>query len=246
LFERHCREVRLTADGLKLLEPLSAAFWQIEAAVSKLQLRMPRHESLVVTTTPSLAATWLVPRLGKFQALHPNIEVRVNTSIQVTDMRSKRADVALRHGFGAYPGFESIKFYSPQLVLIGSTTTLQNGPPIRSPADCLGYPLLHDRDRSEWSQWFDTHGVKDSGRRATHGPSFENDVLLIQAVIAGQGLALVRDIYAKEDIRARRITIAYDAPRRTSESYFIVAPPETMRCGKVGAFRNWILEEGSR
>ena len=75
--------------------------------------------------------------------------------------------------------------------------------PLKTPADCLGYPLLHDLNRQDWPLWFEAHGVV--APHCKKGPAFSENHLIVRAAVAGQGLALVRDIYAEDDLRSKKL-----------------------------------------
>jgi len=241
LLERGNREVKLSAHGLRLFGKVAPGFEQIDAAVQLFEDRRPGPRSLVVSTTPSFAACWLTPRLGRFAALHPEIEIRIETSAQLADMTSGMVDVAIRHGSGNYPGLDAALLFTPRLVAVGSPSLLIDGP-LTDPADCLRYPLLQDRDRADWSAWLEAHGVKPI-RNATKGPSYADDALLIQGVIACQGLAIVRDVYAARSLDAGSIMLAIDAPVSTPAGYFVVVQPDKITVPKIAAFRQWIMRE---
>lgn len=241
LLTRGNREVRLSADGLRLYAKIATAFEQIDAAVQLFDGRRPGPETLVISTVPSFAACWLTSRLGRFAAAHPGIEVQVETSIQLADLGGGSADVAVRHGMGSYPGLDAVRLFSPQLIAVGSPDLLIDGP-VPSPADCLRYPLLQDRDRTDWSVWLEAHGVKAS-HSAAKGPSYSDDALLVQGAIAGQGLAIVRDVYAAGALTAGRLMLAIDAPVPTPAGYFVVTRSDRMSVPKIAAFRQWIMRE---
>lgn len=241
LLDRGNREVRLSTDGLRLYANITPAFEQIDAAVQLFDGRRPGPETLVISTVPSFAACWLTSRLGRFVATYPGIEVRVETSVQIADLGRGAADVAVRHGLGNYPGLDSVRLFSPHLIAVGSPDLLIDGP-VSSPADCLPYPLLQDRDRTDWSVWLEAHGVKASPS-AAKGPSYADDALLVQGAIAGQGLAIVRDVYAAGALAAGRIILAIDAPVRTPAGYFVVTRPNRVSVPKIAAFRQWIMQE---
>ncbi|MDX8457588.1 LysR substrate-binding domain-containing protein [Mesorhizobium humile] len=245
LLERRNREVRVTADGMRLLEPLSAGFQQIEDAVGLFAVASPSRKILTVSTTPSFAASWLVPRLGRFSARYPDLYVRVDTTPRLVDLRSEGVDVALRHGAGSYSGLEAVRLFTPQLICVGSPALLAGGPPMLEPNDCLHHPLLQDRDRADWPLWLRARGVGAIDERARNGPCFENDLLLIRAAIAGQGLALVRDVYASDELSSGRIVLALEGSSPTADAYYFVARPEAMATTKVAAFRDWIFEESA-
>lgn len=243
LLERGNREVKLSAHGLRLFGKVAPSFEQIDAAVQLFEDRRPGPRSLVVSTTPSLAACWLTPRLGRFAAQHPEIEIRIETTAQLADMASGMVDVAIRHGSGDYPGLDAALLFTPRLVAVGSPSLLIDGP-LSGPAECLRYPLLQDRDRADWPAWFEAHGV-ELIRNAVKGPSYADDALLIQGVISGQGLAIVRDVYAARALEAGSIMLAVDAPVPTRAGYFVVVQPGRMTVPKIAAFRQWIIGEAS-
>jgi LysR family glycine cleavage system transcriptional activator len=118
---------------------------------------------------------------------------------------------------------------------------LKSGRPIAEPADCLAYPLLHDLDRGDWSLWFEANGVAATKR--LKGASFSDDHLLVRAAVAGQGLALVRDVYAEGDLVSRRLVKALDIGWPTRFAYYAVTRPERELKPAVRQFRKWLIEE---
>ncbi|WP_137135466.1 LysR substrate-binding domain-containing protein [Rhizobium sp. FKY42] len=243
LFERRNREVKLSTQGLRLFDKLKSGFEQIEAALQMFEVRGPRSRSLVVSTTPSFASCWLTPRLGRFANQHPDIDIRLETSAQLADMTSGMVDVAIRHGCGTYPGLDAALLFTPRLVAVASPLLLDDCP-LPSPADCLRYPLLQDRDRADWSAWFAAHGVKPT-KYAMKGLTYADDALLIQGAIAGQGLAIVRDVYAACALEAGSLVLAVNAAVPTQAKYFVVAQSGRVAVPKIAAFRQWILDEAS-
>jgi len=239
LLERGNRGVRLSAHGRRLFDGIAPGFERIDAAVGAFAPRRRDPRPLVVSTTPSFAACWLAPRLGRFATLHPEIEIAVETSVDLADLTIPTVDVAIRHGSGDYPGLDATALFAPRLVVVASPTFLA-GAVLSRPADCLGYPLLQDRDRADWPAWLAAHGVAPL-RRATRGPSYADDALLIRAAAAGQGLAVVRDVYAGAAIEAGDVVLAIDAPVPTAAGYFAVVQPSRANLPKIAAFRRWIV-----
>ena len=103
LFTRERQGLRLTEAGARVHPTLLAAFAQIASASQALEDMLGR-QTLTVSTVATFAAAWLVPRLGRFNQRHPHIEVRVEATSALVDLRRDRVDVALRHGLGDYPG----------------------------------------------------------------------------------------------------------------------------------------------
>ncbi|MER9313278.1 LysR substrate-binding domain-containing protein [Mesorhizobium australicum] len=243
LLNRGNREIWLTEDGQSLVDRLAIAFEQINDAVLHLERRRPRRETLTVSTTPSFAAAWLVPRLGSFSQQHPDIEIRVESGVRLVDLLCEPVDIALRHGTGNYPGLDAVKLVTPRLMIVGSPKLLEAGRPIRVAEDCLAYPLLHDRNRAAWALWMKVEGLNGTREETVRGPSFENDLLLIQAAISGQGLAIVRDIYARDELETGRIVIAFNSQVPTEEAYFFVTRTSFKRVEKAQTFYDWLRHQ---
>jgi len=192
LFLRNPSGVELSAAGEAMFAALAEPFRAIEAVDR--ELGGPSSGRVTISTTPSLAATWLVPRLAMFAQRYPDIEIAVETGTRPVDLKREPIDLAIRHGLGKYPGLEAIWLVAPELIVVASPDLLKKRVPLKVPADCMAFPLLHDFNRRDWPLWFEAHGVAAPNCRK--GPAFSDNHLIVRAAVAGQGLALVRDIYA--------------------------------------------------
>jgi LysR family transcriptional regulator, glycine cleavage system transcriptional activator len=249
LFKRQNRALQLTTVGERLLVELVEAFGRIETALETINVaRADRRARLVVSTTASFAATWLVPRLGRFVAQHPRTDVQIITAQELLsiDDGPGSADLAIRHGLGDWPGLQARPLLQPHLVPVGSPALLAGGPPMSEPMDCLQYPLLHDSLGADWRLWLQAMGVDHRDERVAHGTRFSEAGLLIRAAIAGQGLALLRDTYVADEIAAGRLAIAFDAPWPAKFAYYIVtrADPRS-RKPQVVDFSDWLVQEAA-
>lgn len=245
LLERERLGMRLTEAGASVFPRLREAFLQIDQAMHDLESTKARR-SLTVSTVATFAASWLVPRLGRFKQLHPDIEIRVEATSELVDLRRDRVDVALRHGLGDYPGLEVLPLMAPVLTPVASPGFLKaHGAVIHEAGDCLSYPLLHDGDRADWPLWLKAHGVADD-MRAERGSAFDDDFLLIRAAEAGQGLALVPQAYAQEEIAAGRLIQVLDKPWPARFAYYAVTRPGAADRPDVRAFLDWIRDEAGK
>lgn len=238
LFTRTRYGVQLTEAGAKVHPALLRAFDQIESGLEALEAINAR-QTLTISTVPSFAASWLAPRLGRFTSRHSDIEIRVETTSGVVDLRRDHVDVAIRHGLGNYPGLVAQHLMAPVLLPVASPGVLAAGPPIREPADCLAYPLLHGSERADWPLWFKALGVPNDPR-AERGSSFDDDFLLVRAAEAGQGLALVRDIHAMDDIASGRLALALSQPWPTEFAYYVVTLPDAVDRPPLARFIDWL------
>lgn len=245
LLERERLGMRLTEAGASVYPRLLDAFLQIDQAMHALELAK-RRRSLTVSTVATFAASWLVPRLGGFRQLHPDIEIRVEATSELVDLSRDRVDVALRHGLGDYPGLEVKFLMAPVLTPVASPGFLKaHQAQIYEASDCLDFPLLHDGDRADWPLWLKAHGVPDD-TRAERGSAFEDDFLLIRAAEAGQGIALVPKAYAQEEIAAGRLIQILDKPWPARFAYYAVTRPGASDRAEIRAFLDWISTEAAQ
>jgi|FEC22Drversion2_1045045.scaffolds.fasta_scaffold01371_8 LysR family transcriptional regulator, glycine cleavage system transcriptional activator len=239
LFSRTQAGVTLTAAGRTLFASLDEPFRRIEATGG--ETPGARSHRVTVSTMSSFAASWLVPRLSSFSRRHSEIDVSLEIESRVVDLSREPVDLAIRHGNGDYPGLVVAWLMAPALIVVASPALLKSRAPIRAAADCLGFPLLHDSDRADWRLWLETQAVKVP--RGLKGPSFSDDHLMVKAAVAGQGLALVRDLYADDELRAGRLVRAIDVQWPTSFAYYVVCTKESLQKPAVRRFRKWLIEE---
>jgi LysR family transcriptional regulator, glycine cleavage system transcriptional activator len=239
LFTRNPTGVELSAAGEAMFAALAEPFRAIEAFERELGAASPRR--VTVSTVPSFAATWLVPRLAMFARRYPDIEIAVEAGTRPVDLRREPIDLAIRHGLGKYPGLEATWLVAPELIVVASPDLLKNRVLLKRPADCLAFPLLHDFNRQDWPLWFEAHGVAAPNCRK--GSAFSENHLIVRAAVAGQGLALVQDIYAHDDLRSKTLVKALTMNWPVQFAYYAVATSEALRKPAVRRFRDWLVEE---
>lgn len=243
LFIRSRIKMELTDAGKQIFPTLLTAFDQIESAMHTLT-QVNNQKSIRISTMPSFAASWLVPRLGDFKQLHPEIEIHIDASSHLVNLQRDNIDIAIRHGLGNYPNLISEPLMAPVLLPVASPTLLNATKPILQPEDCLNYPLLQDSDRADWSLWLNAHGVI-ADNRAEQGSAFGDDYLLMKAAIAGQGIALVPQEYALDEIAEGKLVKVLDLPWPAQFAYYLVTLPHNHR-PEVQYFMQWILSEAKK
>ncbi|NHZ32106.1 LysR substrate-binding domain-containing protein [Massilia rubra] len=243
LFERTRAGVTPTAAGAALYADIRAPFQQIET-VARRDVADDAARQLVVSVMPSFASGWLLPRLGDFARRHPAVSLSIDSDARVVDLKTEAVDFAIRHGLGHYPGLEARWLMSPAMIVVGAPDLLRQGPPIRCPADCLAYPLLHDRERQDWTLWLQANGSPSP--KARRGLSFSDEHLLVRAASEGQGLALVRDIYAGADLEKGTLCKALEGQWPTRFGYYLVGLPDSFAASGARAFVDWIQAEAGR
>ena len=239
LFSRTRNGVSLTKAGDALWSDTEIAFLKIEAASQK-HFSKHTQSHIRISAAPTFAYTVLVPRLGDFVKNNPQIKITIDTDHRLVDLKSEPVDLAIRHGLGKYTGYETVWLSSPELVVVGSPGLLADGKPIEEAIDCLSYPLLQDTEAScsDWQLWMDARGLH--GEKVRYGPAFKDDFMIIKAAIAGQGLALLHDVYVNDELHKGTLIKACSAAWPTNFAYYAVTLPETRSRPAVKKFVKWL------
>jgi LysR family transcriptional regulator, glycine cleavage system transcriptional activator len=246
LFQRLTRAVRLTDAGQAFQPLLSDGFERLAAAVAVLQAT-ERAGILTVSVAPSFAGKWLVPRIERFAALHPEIDLRISASMALVDFRSDQVDVAIRFGQGRYPGLKVDKLFSESVTPLCSPAFTQGPHPLRTPEDLRHHTLLHDDSAyavgptPDWRMWLKLAGHEDVDAR--RGLRFSHAEHALQAACDGLGVVLGRQSLAAGDIAAGRLVRPFHLVLPIDFGYFLVRPEAGEERPKVAAFREWILGE---
>ncbi len=243
LFRRLNRALMLTEEGQALFPALRGALDQIAGALEQIQAR-GASGVITVSTMDSFAVNWLVPRLNRFRHLHPEIDVHISSSDHLVDFVTEGVDVALRYGRGQWPGVTAERLMTEELFPVCSPSLLENGPPLGKPSDLLHHTLLHDDMRVDWRMWHMAAGI--SVENANRGPSFTHSNNVMQAAIAGLGVALGRSVLVADHLVQGRLIKPFDISLPADFAYYLAYPEAALKRPKVKAFRDWIMEEVAR
>ncbi len=240
LFRRVGRGVAANAAGQQLEAALSDAFARIGRAV--LQARQgDRAGVLTVSVEPSFAVRWLVLRLGRFRAAHPDIDLRLAATSELADFSREDVDAAIRHGRGSWPGLEAERLMAAPVFPVCSPSLLATGPPLLQPADLRHHTLLHEGDEGYWREWLMAAGAGEV--EVGRGPRFDDGHLTLAAAGAGQGVALTDDALAAAELAEGRLVRLFVTEIGTDKAYWLVHPQAAAARPKVSAFRTWLLAE---
>jgi LysR family glycine cleavage system transcriptional activator len=249
LFRRMNRQILLTDAGQSLLPAASQAFDSLALAVSRLPSAQDSGE-LRLSALPSFAAKWLLPRLFRFREQHPEIDILLEASHALTDFRRSDTDLAIRYGGGNYEGLHVELFMREEHFPVCSPRLLEeartNGPPLEKPEDLARHTLLHDDSPGtfefpNWNTWLSAAGVTNVD--TSHGPAFSDSAMLIQAAVAGYGIALGRRSLCTEELASGQLVAPFDFVLRADAAYYLVSAPDKWELPKVQAFRRWLREE---
>jgi LysR family transcriptional regulator, glycine cleavage system transcriptional activator len=255
LFHRQSGTIRLSDAGQAALPLLRDGFGRLAEAVQQLRTEDARP-ALRVWAPPSFAAKWLVPRLSRFAALHPGVDIRLSATAALIgeaaapagrngDFRPEEADLAIRFGEGDWPGGRIDKLMEVSALPLCSPRLLEGRRPLRRPDDLRYHTLLHDdtdyAGRPEWRAWLAAAGV--DGIDAARGPRFNHAALALEAAAEGQGVALTLAPLAGADVAAGRLAAPFAVRLRLRPAYYLVCPEGAEEEPATAAFRRWLLAE---
>lgn len=251
LFERSSRVVRLTAAGETLSRAVAEGLGMIGRAVQRLRA-VDGRPKLMVTTSPSLAAKWLVPRLDRFLDQHPEVDVRIDVSQRVVDFAEDGVDIAIRFGTGDYPGLVVERLFEETVFPVCSPNLLKSRHPLKEPRDLKQHTLIHIEWDAQWAtwpnwaMWLRAAGAPDID--ATRGLHLSQTALALQAALDGHGVALGDSTLVADDLAARRLVRPFSMALKgpSQFAYHLVHAPRRSEEPLIKAFRRWILDEVAR
>jgi LysR family glycine cleavage system transcriptional activator len=248
LFDRLPRRLELTRAGQVLAQRVEQAVADIARTIADLDLGDDARR-LTVTMLPSVASRWLVPRLPRFHALHPDIELQLIADPRLLDLRAAGIDLALRFGRGRYPGYAVTKLMPDRVFPVCSPRLLAQPGPLDSVEALLDLPLLHDSategdgSGSDWRSWLNHVGWH--GAASDEGQRFSDAGLLIDAAVLGLGVALARVSLVSDYIANETLICPLSLSAPTAFAYYLLGLPEATTLPKIVCFRDWLRAEAA-
>lgn len=243
LFVRTTRRLTLTAEGEALALGVRRGLAEIVDALGALRRR---GMALRVTTTPSFAARWLVPRLHRFRVAAPGIAITILADGELVNLQGGQADVAIRFGGGRYPGLVSERVLPDAVTPVARPDLLASGKPA-TVEELLRFPLLVDvsneteADRAGWSHWLASLGVDVP--RAKGGQDFNQSALTIGAAASGLGVAMAQMTLVGDDLANGTLVQVFPHELPLPSAYYIVTTKAGAREPAIKAFRDWLMAE---
>ena len=259
LFRRLTRALELTTEAYAMLPKVREGLDALHAAVARVKDREDVR-ALTVVAPPNFAARWLVPRLARFTAAHPELELHVASrqamvdtmadgSLMVPEVDNDAPVAMVRFGSGHYPGVRVQEVFNAVYVPVCSPKLVKGPQALKKPEDLRHHTLIHDDTvgeegvRPSWNDWLQSVGVTDID--ATRGPHFSDAALALDAAIEGMGVTLAIKPLLRSEIEAKRLAVPFDITAPTSYSYYLVTPEASAENRAVASFRKWLLEEAA-
>lgn len=254
LFNQPRRQLRLTEAGRACLPALREGFDKLAEAAAHIT-GLKAAGLLTVTTSASFASKWLIPRLGRFKQIYPDVDVRLDVSQQFVDVTREESDLVIWFGPGDYPGLRVAHLMPDRVFPVCSPSVLKSVGPLETPADLEAHTLVHDewyryyisegRQFHEtfptWRLWLAAAGVQ--GIDAARGPRFGTSAMAIQAAVEGLGVTLGRSVLVADDLAAGRLVKPFDLSSALIFGYYVIFSPSIAEQPQTIAFNSWLQQE---
>ena len=239
LFRRNGRQVHLTSEGSTLLPRVQRALEELERAVD--DLRVDRLAGpLRVSTLPSFLQLWLLPRLARFRAAHPEIDLHIHSSADKVDFVQEDFQLAIRLGVGGWPNVWAEKVLDEWLLPVCSPALYSKLGPVRTPDDLKRYALLHSVSEP-WTTWL-FNGRADHYPGGFRGAVFEDSDAVVRMAIQGAGLGLARWSLVADEIHCGTLAVA-GRTVKYDRSYWLVCPTRAKDLPAGRTFMDWVRAE---
>jgi len=234
LFHRGPRGLSLTPAGERLFGQVAPHLDAISAALAPQPARNP--DALTLSVMPSVASSWLIPRLPAFTAGHPEVELSLQSTTDVVDFDREEVDAAIRFGQGGWPELRTHLLFDEWVIPVCSPELLRRFPQAAG-GDFTGVPLLRDLGE-RWHAWFDRFGGSPPTRWVA---AFDDTDALQRAAMEGMGVALGRLTMARPLLETGRLVALTGNRLPDRYAHYLVYPPRSENHPALVAFRAWVL-----
>lgn len=246
LFRRLPRGLALTDAGRAYLPELSKGFDHLAKATDALtqpELRGP----FTVSVSPSFATIWLAPRLPRFRIRHPDVDLRLRSENRPVDFAREEVDLGIRYGVPRSDGLAIWKLMEERVYLACAPSLIDAVGGLADPQDLARVALLHDfyarreEQRLFWTSWLREFGLPEDW--SDRGYAFSDTAAMLQATLAGLGVAIGRSALFDDHVQAGRLARLFGVSHPADFSYYAVAPRHEADRPKTAAFVAWLRDE---
>ncbi len=238
LFERVRQRVVLSSTGQSFLPDVRKLLGQTEEAMLR-AMTAPKSSALNLATLPTFGSRWLVPRLPDFLIRNPGVTLNVVSRSEPFDLEDNAFDAAIHYGQPVWANATCRYICREVIVPVASPAFLDARISGEGPAALAAGPLLHLATRPKaWASWFQTAGVETGSPFVGH--RFDQFTMLIEATIAGLGLALLPRYLIEQELKDGRLQVAVDRPLPTENNYYFVVPLKNRANSLANLLFEWI------
>ncbi len=246
LFRRLHRAIEVTAEGQRLVEAVTRGLDDISNCLAAIGAAT-RTPQITVCASVAFAWFWLMPRLERFGALQPDVDLRVLATDQPVLPGTGDVDVAILFGAGKWEGLEARLLFGERVYPVCSPAYRRDHPLLHRPEDLLDQTLLHleygkpSFGGVDWRTWLLRQGV--GGQPVRRGLRFNSYPMVLEAAQAGQGVALGWSYITDPLLADGRLVCPVDRTVETQEGYYVCASKETDQLSGIVSFMDWISDE---
>jgi LysR family transcriptional regulator, glycine cleavage system transcriptional activator len=238
LVETSRRGTVLTSAGRAYGERIGAALTSLIQATVELH-EVEASEPLEIWCADGLATQWLIPRLPAFFRRYPQIDLMLRPTSTIPDFRRSTVAAKIHYGIPTQAGLHPVELIRPAVHAVASPDWLKANPWIRTPADLLGLPLIHDESRDRWRNWFLGCGLTPP---PLAGHCLCNAAAALEAAMLGQGVALANILISKDAIAKGRVQPVLETAV-VLDPYVLLADEKHAASPDFSAFRDWLVAE---
>lgn len=247
LFERNTREVNLSPVGNRYNETVHAMLLEVARATEEIR-RWQGGRQITVMTSSAMASFWLLPKVGDFQRLNEDVDLRIVAYDRVKDYSRLDCDVALYYCRTLPSQMTATPLFSEEVFPVCSRDYLDKHPHIRNinQLDSATWLWLDDpqRDWIGWPEWFERLGYE--ARAPRHRVNINNYSMLIQSALTGQGIALAWSHLVGNHLETGDLVKPVNEVLQTEANFCLLE--HKGRVGNhymVSRFREWLIQQAA-
>jgi len=234
LIERDGRNVKLTPQGRDLADALAEGFGAIHAGIRSI-VDGQQDSPLAISTTPSFAENWLLPRLGAFWSAYPDIMLSISPSTSVVDLRRDQFDLAVRYGKGNWPNIDATFLIAADYVVAAAPALIKDRK-VQDISDLALDQWLFDEIHHEPRRWAAEGGLDFD---CCQVKTFETGTMSLSALRAGVGVSVVSRPLIEKDLKDGTLQQLIEMPN-SGMAYYIVHDKRGLS-DKAKVLKKWML-----
>ncbi len=240
LFIRLPRSLQLTKAGEAFLPKVQDAFERLAAGTREVFSQNPTNV-LTIRCAIGFSVNWLGSRLPDFIAKHPEISLRIISSVWNDDAPNEAYDLDIRYGNGNWVGVRSDRLTRESLQPVCSPQLLKNGN-LRTAKDLENHTLIHVLGYKEgWALWLKMAGIKQQPE--TIGLQVDTSLMAFELATQGAGIALARTSMIAKDLSTGRLITPFELPVAVDEGFYLVMAENSQASPHAMIFEKWLLQK---
>jgi len=241
LFLRVRRRLQLTPAGALYQSEVRTILNQVDMSSRYILTYGSETQVLTIGTQPTFGSRWLIPRLQRFMAAHPDIQVKVRSETRPFDLMQAKIDISFFFGHGTLPGAQCLELFEADVVPVCAPGFLRGGQ-IANLDELSQQTLIQCASRPEaWHDYFSHQQYQSDS--SYHGPRFDTFYMCVRAAEGGCGIALTPRLLAEEELQAGKLVIPWGYVQPSDGAYFVAYSEHSAEVPKIKQFVAWVRDE---